>query len=87
MPDCVRASRRRSSGREILDRFGGQRLGANAPFAARDLRNLDLSPAAHVLAVDRHYGVGQLSNRPMLSLGIEHVLEELNFYQCHCHSP
>ena len=35
-PDSEPASRRLSSGCEILDGFGGQRVAADAPFAARD---------------------------------------------------
>jgi hypothetical protein len=32
----------------MLDRFGGHRLTADAPFAARDFRNLEPSHAAHI---------------------------------------
>jgi hypothetical protein len=43
--------------------------------------------AAHVLAFDRHHGVGQFLNYLTLLLGIEYVLDEMNFYQWHCRSP
>ena len=44
-------------------------------------RNLDPSHAAHILAFDRRYRVGQFFDHPMLLLGIEQALEEMNFYQ------
>ena len=71
----------------MLDHFGGHRLTADALFAARDFRNLDPSHAAHILAFDRDYRVGQFLDHLMLLLGIEHVLDEINFYQWHCRSP
>jgi hypothetical protein len=71
----------------MLERFGGHRLTADALFAARDFRNLEPSHAAHILAFDRHYRVGQFLDHLMLLLGIEHVLDEMNFYQWHCRSP
>jgi len=45
MLDCGRASRCLSPGRGMLDRFGGHRLTADTPFAARDFRNVDPSHA------------------------------------------
>jgi hypothetical protein len=50
-------------------------------------RNLDPSHAAHILAFDRRYRVGQFLDHLMLLLGIEHVLDEMNFYQWHCRPP
>jgi len=35
----------------------------------------------------RHHGVGQFLNYLTLLLGIEYVLDEMNFYQWHCRSP
>jgi hypothetical protein len=70
----------------MLDHFGGHRLTADALFAARDFRNLDPSHAAHILAFDRDYRVGQFF-RSSDALGIEHVLDEMNFYQWRCRSP
>jgi hypothetical protein len=43
--------------------------------------------AAHVLAFDRHHGIAQFLNYLTLLLGIEYVLDEINFYQWHCRSP
>jgi hypothetical protein len=50
-------------------------------------RNLDPSHAAHILGFDRRYRVGQFLDHLMLLLGIEHVLDEMNFYRWHCRSP
>src|SRR5207244_13359775 len=72
-----------SSGCEILDGFGGQRLTADAPIAARDFGNLDPGDAAHALAFDRHHGVRELADHLALLLGIEHVLDDVNLYQRH----
>jgi len=35
----------------------------------------------------RHHGVGQFLNYLTLLLGIEYVLDEMNFYQWRCRSP
>src|SRR5882672_12613047 len=77
------ASGHLSAGREILDGFGGQRLTADAPIAARDFGSLDPGDAAHVLAFDRHHGVGEFADHLALLLGIEHVLDDVNLYQRH----
>jgi hypothetical protein len=71
----------------MFDRIGGHRLTADAPFAARDFRNLDPSHAALILAFDRRYRVGQFLDHLFLLLGIELVLDEMNFYQWHCRPP
>jgi hypothetical protein len=39
------------------------------------------------LAFDRRYRVGQVLDHLMLLLGIEHILDMMNFYQWHCRSP
>src|SRR5882757_2340322 len=86
-PAWTQSSSRLSPGSKILDGFGSQRLAADAPFAARDFRNLDPGHSPHVFAFDRHHRVGQFLNDLALLLGIEHVLNEMNFYQWHYRSP
>jgi hypothetical protein len=62
-------------------------VAADAPFAAPDLKFWPrVTPRMFSRSI-RHHGVGQFLNYLTLLLGIEHVLDEMNFYQWHCRSP
>jgi hypothetical protein len=78
---CVSASR------EFLDRFGGQGLATNSPFAACHFRYFYPGYTSHVLAFDRDHGVSQFLDDLALLIRAEYFLNEVDLYQRHDRSP
>jgi hypothetical protein len=76
-----------SAGSEFLNRFGGQRLAADAPLAAGYFGDLDPGHAPHVLAFDRDHGIGQFLDDLPLLLRVEHFFDQMDLYQWHCRTP
>jgi hypothetical protein len=50
----------------------------HSPFATSEI--LTQAEPCIFLAFDRRYRVGQVLDHQMLLLGIEHILDEMNFY-------
>jgi hypothetical protein len=68
----------------MLDRFGGHRL-THSPLATSEISS-QVTPRIFSPSIDAIASVNFLDHL-MLLLGIEHVLDEMNFYQWHCRSP
>ena len=64
--------------------FGRQRLAANAPLPAVNLKNFYPCHAAHVFAFDRNHGIGQLLNNLLFLLGVEYALDQMDIDLWHC---
>lgn len=76
-----------SAGGEFLNRFGGQRLAADAPLAATYFGDLHPGHPSHVLAFDRDHGIGQFLDDLPLLLRVEHFFDQMDLYQWHCRAP
>ena len=73
------SSRGASAGGKFLNRFGGQRLAADAPLAAGYFGDLHPGHPPHVLAFDRDHGIGQFLNDLSLLLGVEHFFDQRTY--------
>src|SRR6185312_12176397 len=85
-PEPRRSADGRAGG-ERLDVGGAQGVPADPPLTAGDLFDDDPGDRAHVLALDLDHRLGEVADDPLLLLGVEHTLDELDVDQWHCEPP
>ena len=73
-----RGSPRPSTCSQFLNGLGCQRLAANAPLAAVDLKNFHPCHAAHIFTLDRNHGIGQFLNNLLFLLSVKHAFDQMD---------
>src|SRR5690242_358733 len=69
---------------QFLYGLGRQRLAANAPLAAVDLKDFHPCHAAHIFTFDRNHGIGQFLNNLLFLLCVKDAFDQMDIDLWHC---